>query len=129
VQNSTIIMQHVLKCSKFHCCLNRLISRGLFLRAFAFGNAGIQNQSFFYYKAKLIQRVLSYFIDKRRPGALMSFITLSEGYYRCDRLSSSHHRLLTSPRRCDRRRNAGGGLSRRLQVKHGGGERKNLHAR
>jgi len=35
--------------------------------------------------------------NKRRPDALVSFIRLSKGYYRCDRLSSSRRRLLNLP--------------------------------
>ena len=45
----------------------------------------------------LIQSVFSYFTDKRRPDVLVSFIRLSKGYYHCDHLSSSRHRLLNLP--------------------------------
>jgi len=37
---------------------------------------------------------LAYLIHNRHPDASVSFIILSKGSDHCDRLSSSHHRLL-----------------------------------
>jgi len=57
------------------------------------------------------------------PDAVVCFIRLSNDYYRCDRLSSSRHRLLNIPdtrRTVQRWRSLGRILGRRLSVKQRG---------
>jgi hypothetical protein len=62
--------------------------------------------------SNVISEIREYWVEKYR----VFFFLLSKGYHHCDRLSSSRHRLLNSPTR-GVRRNAGGGLGRRLWVK------------